>query len=203
MGLDGLVWKVYSISESITKVMYINILWIGFSLVGLVLLGIFPATAAMFSVTRKWMLGDKNVPVFKTFWENYKTDFLQSNLLGFSLVLIGLILYVDLRFFQTSNQFFFQAISFLFIAFLCVYFVLLLYIFPVFVHYKYKTLEYIKYSLILAIGRPVQSVMMVIGSLVVLFILKTVPALLLFVGGGLMCVVLMWIAIKSFARENL
>ena len=202
MGIDGLVWKLYHMSEAITKVMYINMLWIGFTLAGLGIFGLFPATAAMFAVTRKWMLGEKAIPVFRTFWDTYKADFFQINILGYSFVLLGMILYVDLRFFQTSDLFILQAVSFLFFAFLLIYFLILLYFFPVFVHFQYKTFEYIKYTLILAIGRPVQSIMMIAGCILVLFILRMFPALILFAGGGLMSVVLMWISIRCFPKEN-
>ncbi|HWO75002.1 MAG TPA: YesL family protein [Bacillus sp. (in: firmicutes)] len=202
MGLEGLVWKFYHISEAIMKVMYINLLWIAFTITGLGVFGIFPATAAMFAVTRKWMLGEKDIPVFRTFWDAYKSEFIQINILGYVLSILGIVLYVDLRFFQTSDLFLFQAISFLFIAFLFIYFVLLLFIFPVFVHFKYKTFDYIKYSLVMAVGRPLLSILMMIGCILVLFILKIMPALILFAGGGLMSVVLMWISMKSFPQKN-
>ncbi|MBS4177478.1 YesL family protein [Lederbergia citrea] len=39
---------------------YVNLPWISF---GLIVLGFFPATAAMFTVIRKWMMKEQ-VPVF-------------------------------------------------------------------------------------------------------------------------------------------
>ncbi|WP_449538158.1 YesL family protein [Ferdinandcohnia sp. Marseille-Q9671] len=202
MSFEGLIWKVYRIAEVITRVLYINVLWVAFSLVGVLLLGFFPATAAMFSVVRKWMLGEKDVPIFKTFWQNYKTEFIQSNVIGYVLVLIGALLYLDLRFFQSSEGVITQLLSFLFLFLFLLYFIVLLYIFPIFVHYQFKTLEYIKYALIMAIGRPLQTLMMVTGSLLVLTLLRMVPILTIYFGGSILCYVLMWISIKSFPKEE-
>src|SRR5699024_1930131 len=101
---DSIVWKLYDISYWLMKMIYLNILWISFSLIGLLLLGFFPATAGMFAVTRKWILGDREIPVFKTLWKNYKTSFMQTNIIGYTFVLAGLILYFDLKFFRASDH---------------------------------------------------------------------------------------------------
>ncbi|MEK5444962.1 YesL family protein [Fredinandcohnia sp. FSL W7-1320] len=203
IGYEGLIWKIYRIAESIARILYINLLWVAFSLLGVIVLGFFPATAAMFSVVRKSMLGEKDIPIFKTFWQYYKTEFIQSNLLGLALVLIGAVLYVDLRFFQSSDSIITLALSYLFLFLLLVYFAVVLYIFPVFVHYQFKTLEYIKYALIMAVGRPFQTLFMIVGCLLVLTLLRMVPMLMLYFGGSLLCYVLMWKSIKSFPKEEI
>lgn len=46
-----------------------------FTLLGLGVFGIMPATAALFAVMRKWIQGQDNVPVLKTFWQEYKGEF--------------------------------------------------------------------------------------------------------------------------------
>ncbi len=203
MGFEGLIWKLYKAAEAITRILYINLLWVAFSLLGAIVLGVFPATAAMFSVVRKWMLGETDIPIFKTFWQHYKSEFVQTNLLGFAMVLIGAVLYIDLRFFQSSEGMITLVLSYLFLFLLLVFFTIALYIFPVFVHYQFKTLEYIKYALIMAIGRPIQTILMIIGSLLVLTLLRMVPILTLYFGASLLCYVLMWISIKSFPKEEI
>ena len=82
MAIDGFLRKIYDISAWITRLMYVNLLWILFMLAGLIVMGVFPSTTAMFSVTRKWILGETDTPVFHTFWKAYKQNFLQSNLVG-------------------------------------------------------------------------------------------------------------------------
>ncbi len=203
MEFEGTISKLYRLAERITLVLYINLLWVIFSLVGLGLFGLFPSTAAMFGVVRKWMLGEKDLPIFKTFWSIYKSVFIQTNLLGYTLLIIGAVLYVDLRFFQTSEGPIFQALSFLFLFLLLIFFTVVLYIFPVFVHFNFKTLEYIKYSFILTIGKPIQTLLMIVGSILVLTLLWVIPILTLYFGGSILCFVLTWIAIKSFPKEDI
>ncbi|KAF0818619.1 putative protein YTEU [Bacillus sp. ZZV12-4809] len=203
MGFDGLIRKLYDISEWITRLMYVNLLWILFTLAGLGAAGFFPSTAAMFTVTRKWVVGEREVPVVKTFWAAYKQNFIQSNLIGYLFIIIGLILYVDLRFFQTSEQFIFQSFSFIILFLLIIYFICILYMFPVFVHFKFKTLAYVKYSFIIAAGRPLLTIFMVAGTVLLLILLKYLPILVLFIGGGLMSYVMMWIAVRAFPKEQI
>lgn len=204
MLLDGILQKIYDLSEWITKFMFVNLLWIVFTIAGLAAAGFFPATAAMFSVTREWVvMGKGDCPVFNTFWQAYKKHFVQSNLLGYLLLVTGLFLYVDLRFAQTSGNLIFQSLSFLFLFLFLIYFAVMLYIFPVFVHFKYKTIEYIKYSFVLAVGRPILTIMMIVASILVLTLLKYVPVLVIFVGGSIMSYILMWIAAKAFPKERL
>src|SRR5690625_3670329 len=128
--LDSIVWKMYDISYWLMKMIYLNLLWMGFSLIGLLFLGFFPATAAMFAVTRKWVLGEKEIPVFKIFWKNYKTGFVQTNIIGYVSVVAGLILYIDLQFFRASNHLLLSVLAFLIIFALIIYFAVVLYIFP-------------------------------------------------------------------------
>ncbi|SHG46950.1 YesL family protein [Ornithinibacillus halophilus] len=201
--IEGMVWKLYDISNWIMRMMFLNLLWISFSLLGLVLFGFFPATAAMFSVTRKWVLGDKEIPVFKTFWKSYKEGFIQMNIIGSVLTLIGLILYVDLRFFQAADHVLVSFLAFFVIFALFIFFAVLLYIFPMYVHYKFKTFEYIKKSLVIVIGKPLNAIMMIVGSYLLYVVISMMPVLLLFASGSLASFVLMWIAMRSFPRYEI
>ncbi|WP_158661027.1 YesL family protein [Bacillus kwashiorkori] len=195
--------RIYSVAERITRVLYINLLWVFFTVIGLIVFGLFPATAAMFAVTRKWSQGETDIPIFKTFWQVYKKDFLQTNLLGYFMAIIGVVLYIDLRFFQSSNTLVLKLFSFIMIVLFVVYLASILYIFPVFVHYKLKTLQYMKVSVILAIGRPLQTILMGLVGLFVFALFKAVPILAIYFGGGLFSYCIMKIAIRSFLNDPL
>lgn len=201
--MEGIVWKLYDISNWIMKMIYLNVIWIGFSLLGLVVFGFFPATQAMFAVTRKWVLGEKDIPVFKTFWQSYKNSFLQMNIIGYVLSLAGLILYIDLQFFQTSEHILFSFLAFFVIIAFFIFFAVLLYIFPIYVHFRFKTFEYLKKSLFIVLGKPLSTIMMIVGSYLLYAVLSMLPVLLIFVSGSLVSLVLMWIAMKSFPRYEL
>lgn len=203
MGFEEIVWKLYEVLSWITKFIYLNILWIIFSLLGIVFLGFFPATATMFGITRKWLLGEKDIPIFKTFLKLYKTNFIESNIIGSLLLIFGAILYIDLRFFQTTDSILLSFFNFFIIFAFFIYFVVVLYIFPVYVHYKLKIFEYIKHSIIIVIGKPLHSIMMIVGSYLVYMITSMLPVLSIFLGGSLLSFILMWVAMMSFPKNEI
>lgn len=95
--LNGIFKAIFEIGKWLSKMMYLHLLWVIFSLMGLVVFGVMPATTAMFTVIRKWMEDDNDIPVFQTFLASYKTHFLKSNALGTFLVAIGIFLYIDMK----------------------------------------------------------------------------------------------------------
>jgi uncharacterized membrane protein YesL len=56
---------VYRFCEWVTRLAYLNLLWIMFSLAGLVVFGVMPSTIAMYTVTRRWLTEDVDIPIFK------------------------------------------------------------------------------------------------------------------------------------------
>ncbi|MGG1687820.1 YesL family protein, partial [Pseudalkalibacillus sp. NRS-1564] len=75
--LNGLWGKFYRITEWVARLVYVQCLWLVFSIVGLLVAGIFPATMGMFAVVRRWQLGETDVPVFPEFWTTYKQEFIK------------------------------------------------------------------------------------------------------------------------------
>lgn len=199
---EEVIWKLYGIAIWIMRLLYLNMLWILFTLLGCIVFGLFPATTAMFAVTRKWFVKGGQIPIFSVFWSTYKTSFFQMNMIGTLLTSLGIILYVDLRFFQTANHSIYIILSYFIIFALFIYFVVVLYIFPLYVHYQYRTLEYIKRSVIIVLGKPLYSIMMIVGCYFVYFISTTFPILIIFISGSLFSLVIMWISMHSFKQNE-
>ncbi|MEK4714697.1 YesL family protein [Sporosarcina sp. FSL K6-5500] len=156
--LNGIFKAIFEIGKWLSKMMYLHLLWVIFSLMGLVVFGVMPATTAMFTVIRKWMEDDNDIPVFQTFLASYKTHFLKSNALGTFLVAIGIFLYIDMKISKQLVQSFYLHIILLIIGFL--YLITLLYFFPVFVRYKLKYSQNFKQSFYIALARPGVSIFM-------------------------------------------
>ncbi|MEW9674201.1 YesL family protein [Ammoniphilus sp. 3BR4] len=200
--MTGLMGGIYRISEWIMRLAYLNLLWICFTLAGLVVFGVFPATAAIFVVNRKWMMGELDIPVFKTFWSAYKTEFLKSNLLGLILVVLGFMLYIDYRFFMETQYAVLQMLYFPFLAFICLYSLLLLYAFPVFVHYEMKIFQVLKNALLVMILNPLPTIMMVMGNIIVYYTMISFPGLIPFFGISIFAFVITWSAHYAFAKNQ-
>ncbi|KLT18613.1 hypothetical protein AA980_09445 [Neobacillus vireti] len=176
---------------------YLQLLWIIFVIIGLGAFGIFPSTAAMFSVVRKWIMGEVDVPVFKTFWKTYKTEFIKVNGLGWILVAIGWLLYIDLHFFtfgESMGSSIFKIVTLLITYF---YVTTCIYFFPIFVHNHYRFFDYIKYSFLFSAASPLKSAGIFIISYAIYYLLMKVPVLFLFFCGSTISYIWMWYVYRS------
>ncbi|WP_100407315.1 YesL family protein [Bacillus solitudinis] len=192
MQMGGLMGGFYKISEWIMRLAYINILWILFSLLGLILFGVWPATAAMFAIVRKWIMGEHDIPVFKTFWGYYKSDFIRINLLGLSLAIIGYILYIDIKFLQAAVDSWIGALYLPVLIMTFFYYLMLLYVIPVYVHYDIKLFQVIKNSFLIMIMNPLANVALIVSCLMIYFLMISFPGLIIFFGASSLAFVIMW-----------
>jgi len=200
MEVKGLTGGLFWFCEWLVRLAYLNLLWIAFTLIGLVVLGFFPATTAMYAICRKWLLGDEDIPIFKTFRKLYFSEFIKSNVIGFVLLLIIFLLYFDIKFFQSFQHYFFQVLSIISFIMLFVFFVASLYIFPSIVHYKFTLIDYLKNCFIFSIGRPLHTIIMLSGVFTVCFILIHIPGLIPLFGGSSLSLLLMCVAMRVFPK---
>jgi uncharacterized membrane protein YesL len=143
---------------------YLNILWLAFTILGLGILGIFPSTIAMFTVTRKWMQGGQDLPIFKLFWKTYRSEFIHGQGIGYFLALLGGWLILDIKFFLHHQGPLFSILLIITITLLIFFFITLLYIFPMYVHFKMKFFQYIKYAFSIGLAHPMHTLMIATGT---------------------------------------
>ena len=196
------MWKIYRVCEWIMRFAYVNFLWFIFMLVGLVAFGFFPATVAMFSIIRKWLMKEAHVPVFKTFWTVYKTNFLKSNLLGLILVAIGLILYIDLRIIEQFPAAWTKIVYYLLLIASFLYALTLLYVIPVFIHYDVKLIKVLKVSFIFMVVNPFFTISISAGVLAVFFLMSNIPGLIPFFSASLMGFFIMFFTYHAFLKNE-
>lgn len=194
MEMKGMMGGFYKISEWIMRLSVTNILWLICSipfvavlvpimfaetndqvLSNLILSAVlapftlFPATAALFGVTRKWVMGEVDAPLLKTFFKNYKESYKQAMLGGILYAVLFAVLVVDFRVYLDKLGSW-GIISYLFLALMVLVGVSLLNFFSMLVHYHMKTLQLLKNALLITIGRPIRSLMTVIMCGFVLYI---------------------------------
>ncbi|GEN86169.1 YesL family protein [Oceanobacillus sojae] len=185
------------------NLIYLNLLWAAFTLLGGIVLGIFPATAALFAVVRKMILEDEDAAVFPEFITHFKASFKTSNILGYIVSFIGLFLLIDFRIVQNISQESMQVLLFNLILIIGIfYLVAMLYIFPVYVHFDLKWNEYFRYACILTIARPLQTIMLAAFVAAVIYLYILVPALVFVLGASFMSFVMMKIASLSFPKKQ-
>lgn len=188
----GAMAGFYKLSNWIMRFAYVNVLWIIFSLVGLIIFGFFPATTAMFNVIRKWVQGHDDLPIFETFWKTYRKKFLKSNLLGLIIFMIGCILYIDMISLRQSVNGFLQFAYYPLLLMILLFFLTLLYVFPVFVYYEAKLLQVIKNAFLIMIMSPLITFMMMVSVVIVFYFLQLLPGLSLFFSGSVLAYVITW-----------
>jgi uncharacterized membrane protein YesL len=175
--------------------LWTTIFWIVVPIAVVAPFTLFPATSAMFSVARKWVLGDTDVPLLKTFFRGYKSNYVQAMIGGIFYALLFAILIIDFQVYWKDIKGF-QVIAYLFIALMLLLLISLLHFFSLLSHFHMKTVQLLKNALILTIGRPIRSLIMAIGATVVIFMSTKFTFLIPFFFGSI-------IAVYTFYNFNL
>lgn len=166
--------------EWIWRFMILNFLWVVFMVCGGVMFGIMPSTVATFYVLRKWVKGDFDFNIFKTFKSVYKDEFINSNKCGFVFFIIFAFLAFDLNVLYKIEALYSTILYAIVMAVLFFVSMTFIYFFPTYVHFKSSNKEYIKNSFVLALSSPFQTILILIGFGLLYYIVKSNAGLLMF-----------------------
>ncbi|WP_199622040.1 YesL family protein [Paenibacillus alkalitolerans] len=217
MEFRGLMGGFYRISEWIMRLSVTNILWIigalpvfffGFvtlfaadeaqlqsSLFIVAVLSpflLFPSTTAMFAVARKWVTGDGDVPLLKTFFRAYKENYLLSMVGGILFIVLFAVLFFNFRFYAGQNGTF-SIIAYLFIAFSFLLFIAVFNFFCIAVHLHMNVWQAFKNACLITIGQPVRSLLIAVTNAVIVYISFTqITFLIPFFMGSLIAFMTFW-----------
>lgn len=191
---------LYRICEWVFRFAYVHVLWLFFTAMGLFLFGIFPSTIAMFTIVRKWILGDADIPILPTFWKNFKQTFLKANLLGLILTGTALLIMIEYMIIQHVDDPIIQFSKYPLLLFVINFLLTLCYVFPTYVHYELTLLQVIKNAFFIMLVNPLNNVIIILGLVFLFYIIQIVPAILYFFGGSLAAYILMWGSLRSFSN---
>ncbi|OCA83227.1 hypothetical protein A8F94_19155 [Bacillus sp. FJAT-27225] len=199
MELTGWKGSLYRYGNWAMKLACLNLLWLAGIAIGAGIAGFFPSTAAMFSVIRKWLQeGNLDLPLLAHFKQAYRKDFLKSNLYGYSWLIIGAILYVDLQFFRGIPTLWAALLSYVFFILGAIYIGALLFAFPVYVQFNLTILQYIRNTVLITLSNPLYAVFMALGFYFPYYAMMKIPGLLPFFGGTLIAFPLMHLSYRLF-----
>lgn len=206
MEFKGAMGGLYRITEWISRIAFSNILWaicsVPFLLTAVLkiimmatgqggpneqitlnwVLGItapftvFPATAALFTVVRKWVMGNTDVSTFRTFFQGYKENYVKSMLGGLIYTLLFVIMYVDVTVYMTQMASF-KIVGILMLVLMIILFVSMFNFFSIIVHYQMTFKEVVSNSILLTIARPIRVFSTLIAGAVLIYIGLRYPAL--------------------------
>lgn len=183
------------------SLIYLNFLWIFFSIVGLGAFGLFPSTIALFSTIRK-LLNKENyesIKIFPTYWRFFKKDFWKANGYALIFVLVGYFLVFDFQFILLNDGQFTFLIPILFFILLSSI-LILSFFFPVYVHFDLKYFEYIKQSLLIAITSPLELLGILASTVAMYFFLTFLPGAIPLFSGSLLAYVITLLSFRAFRR---
>ncbi|GAA0310063.1 putative membrane protein YesL [Gracilibacillus halotolerans] len=191
---------LFAVTEWITRFAYVNLLWIAFTILGLGVFGLFPATVAMFAIIRKWLRGDVDLPVFKTFWELFKKDFWKANGIGLIFAVISYLFWINLQFMQLNDSTFAQWAKIPLYFGMLVIALTLLYVIPAFVHYEAKMKDIWKNAFLVMLIHPFHNVLMILGIVVSTYIMFSLSGLLFFFGASFLGFIIMGTCYHAFMK---
>lgn len=192
--------RFYRITEWIWRFAYLNLLWLGFSLLGLGFLGVFPSTVALYAVLRKWLISDSDISIIKLFWSTYKKDFVRANILGFILVALSFVIWFNYQYLGTVTGFEHTMIAIFWYITVVLLILLVLFLFPVYVHYKLPLLQYFKITIMFSIASPLALITLVIALGLAYQLFSFIPGLTPFYFISVMGWLIMWTSIHAFRR---
>ena len=186
--------------EWIWRFMILNFLWVVFMVAGGVVFGVMPSTVATFSILRKWVQGNFDMPIFKTFKNIYKKEFVNSNKCGFIFFVLFAFLAFDLFILYKMEALYSTVLYLIVMTVLFFVTVSFMFFFPLYVHFELSNKEYIKNSFIIALSSPFQTLLILIGLYILVYIVKENVGLLFFFCMAVPGYLIMHVSNKKFNK---
>jgi len=130
---------------------------------------LFPATSALFSVTRKWVMGEADLSITKVFFKGYKSNYKQSMIGGLFYTLLIVVMCVDYQVYMKQ----FQNMQVLGVIMLVLLFFLLLSLFNFFslvAHFEMKVSMLLKNAVLLTVLKPFRTLSTFLSAVLVGFL---------------------------------
>ncbi|MEH7275793.1 YesL family protein [Neobacillus vireti] len=195
-----IVTKLDYLFHWIVRLVILNGLWILFSLLGLFVVGIFPATAAVLGVARKWMMGDQEIKIWNTYKQIYRSEFSSANGMGWILSVIGIILYLNYRVILNHAGEFVLAVPFAFYLLVFFYIILVIWSFPLLVHYKATWRQHFKNAIIIGLTKIHYTIVCGAAIFAIIYFSLGYPGIIPFFTISLIGVVCMWFTSQIFQQ---
>lgn len=175
----------------ISHVFSLQLLWLVYSLKGLMIGGVFPATASTVSILYRWFdEKEANFSIQEEFKNTYRTEFKIANAIGYISLMIAGILYVDLRVSNVFIQSIFLHTALLFFSAMVLS--VGLYLFTVLRRYDFSVKDVFKQSFFVALSVPIYTIAAVIALILSVSLLINFSFLLVFFGVPIILAPVVW-----------
>lgn len=176
-----LLMKAFKAVTWLMRFAHVNVLWIIFTIGGLVVFSGGPATLALTKIIVKWHRGEEDFSLLTVYIDTFKTDYLKSTALFIMLLILGTVSVFNL-YFSISLGLPIIIISLAIIA-VIIYLLIFVSTYMVSVHYDLKQLSFyslFKKSMLLIVLNPPDSLIVLLSVVSILLINLRFPGLILF-----------------------
>lgn len=229
MEFRGIMGGFYRLMEWVMRLSVINVLWVICSfpifilaltmfismqttegaatvnplIVAMVILApffLYPATAAMFTVARKWVTGDIEVPLFRTFFKGYRENYVQSMLGGLVFVLLFALMFMNFWFYQRMENDL-KVVAYIFIPLMVILAGTTIHFFSILVHLHMKFWQLIKNAFLVTLSHPFTSISLIVVNATILYAsMGWLKILIPFFMGSFMAIFSFWSFHRIFHR---
>ncbi|WP_332697707.1 YesL family protein [Halalkalibacter lacteus] len=179
MQVGGMTGGIYKVCDWLMKLAIVNLLWLSFTLLGLGLFGMFPATVAMLSVLNRWINQEefKVVPYFVHVW---KETFVRANIMMVLTVIVGAVLVTNFMIVQSMDGILHLFLKYGLICTFVLYSIVVLYVLPILSHHSHGGWHTIKMSFITGTLHPVRTGLLLGGYVLLYLIIRSFPGVIPF-----------------------
>jgi uncharacterized membrane protein YesL/GNAT superfamily N-acetyltransferase len=158
--------KFNQVMETIYKLVIINFLSIVSTVLGIVIFGFFPSLMTAYILIRRVIEKD-DFPIFKTYKETFKQEFIKANKVGYVFAFVWLILALSWFFYLNDLNKTLHQVGLVVVGFMAIAAFLMTCYLPISYAYfkKLKTFELVKFCLIIVFGMPVTTLLISLSTL--------------------------------------
>lgn len=158
----------------------LNLLFLIFLLLGLGVLGVFPSLSALIKIVIKKDYAESVISIRKHYPIYYKKYFIRSNIVGWSMTLIGILLYFNFNLLVTNSYTLEPVILITFITVTSLFLSMLVWIFPVMLTTNDPFMFLVKQSFVIGVLKIHISIIVLIAAYFIVIVSLIYPALILF-----------------------
>lgn len=175
--------KLYSFFDKLYIIVLINLLWLFFSLIGLVVFAFMPATVAVYLIALN-IRKDIEIKPFRTFINIFKKEYIKSQKVFLMVLILGVIVYTNTIFYVNNLEIWtgIHLVGLIVMGLIMIAYVsMLIHLIPVYIYFpELKPYQIIKNAFLLGFAYPLRTFLALVLMLIIVFITTVIQPLLPF-----------------------